>query len=204
MSIVSAVEPVPRRRAQLYRAVFESSPGSVLLLNDERRAIDGNRAARSFLGISRADLIGKTLDEFAAPEVRRGLERAWARLLKDGSLRGALPLELPNGLRRTVLFEAIGSVTEGTQVFMFRKGDRPRRASELVVQESEHVPNLTARERQVLTLLARGSSAEAIAEEAVLSPETVRTHARNARQKLGAKTRSHAVALAILAGEIDP
>jgi DNA-binding CsgD family transcriptional regulator len=56
----------------------------------------------------------------------------------------------------------------------------------------------------VLTLLARGSSAEAIAEEAVLSPETVRTHARNARQKLGAKTRSHAVALAILAGEIDP
>ncbi|MEA2468959.1 MAG: formate hydrogenlyase transcriptional activator [Thermoleophilaceae bacterium] len=201
---MSAAQPVPGRRAQLYRAVFESSAGPVLLLDDERRAIDGNRAARGFLGISRTDLAGRALDEFAAPEVRPGLERAWALLLKDGSLRGVLPLELSNGLRRTVVFEALAAVSPGCHVFTFRKGEGSRRATEMLVHDSQQVPSLTARERQVLTLLARGSSAEAIAEVAVLSPETVRTHARNARQKLGAKTRSHAVALAILAGEIDP
>jgi DNA-binding CsgD family transcriptional regulator len=38
----------------------------------------------------------------------------------------------------------------------------------------------------------------------VLSPETIRTHIRNAREKLGASTRVEAVTMALLAGEIRP
>jgi DNA-binding CsgD family transcriptional regulator len=37
----------------------------------------------------------------------------------------------------------------------------------------------------------------------VLSPETVRTHIRNAREKLGASTRVEAVTMALLAREIQ-
>jgi DNA-binding CsgD family transcriptional regulator len=61
---------------------------------------------------------------------------------------------------------------------------------------------LTQRESQVLRLLAQGRSGSQIAEELVLSPETVRSHVRNAMSKLGATTRSHAVALALQNGEI--
>jgi DNA-binding CsgD family transcriptional regulator len=63
-------------------------------------------------------------------------------------------------------------------------------------------PSLTQRERQVLSLLATGRSGAQIAAELVLSPATVRTHIRNAMSKLGATTRSHAVALALQRGEI--
>jgi DNA-binding CsgD family transcriptional regulator len=63
-------------------------------------------------------------------------------------------------------------------------------------------PVLTERERQVLSMLAEGQSGAQIAAELVLSPETVRTHVRNAMSKLGATTRSHAVALALQRGEI--
>ena len=49
---------------------------------------------------------------------------------------------------------------------------------------------LSAREREVLGMLAEGLSGAAIAERLVLSPETVRTHVRNAMDKLGASTRS--------------
>lgn len=45
-------------------------------------------------------------------------------------------------------------------------------------------------------------SGAAIAERLVLSPETVRTHVRNAMDKLGASTRSQAVALAVEHGDI--
>jgi DNA-binding CsgD family transcriptional regulator len=62
--------------------------------------------------------------------------------------------------------------------------------------------SLTQREGQVLRLLAEGRSGSQIADELVLSPETVRTHVRNAMSKLGATTRSHAVALALQNGEI--
>lgn len=61
---------------------------------------------------------------------------------------------------------------------------------------------LSGRETEVLQYLAEGLSGAAIAERLVLSPETVRTHVRNAMQKLGASTRSQAVALALESGLI--
>ena len=61
---------------------------------------------------------------------------------------------------------------------------------------------LTKRERQILGHLAEGMSGAQIAARLVLSPETVRTHIRNAMGKLGASTRSQAVALALQSREI--
>jgi DNA-binding CsgD family transcriptional regulator len=64
-------------------------------------------------------------------------------------------------------------------------------------------PPLTRREREILGLLAEGMSGAQIAGKLVLSPETVRTHVRNAMAKLGASTRSQAVALALQRDEIS-
>ena len=58
-------------------------------------------------------------------------------------------------------------------------------------------PTLTNRELQVLRLLADGLSHEAIAQRLEIGSETVRTHARKAAGRLGAKTRTQAVASAI-------
>jgi DNA-binding CsgD family transcriptional regulator len=63
---------------------------------------------------------------------------------------------------------------------------------------------LSTREREILGLLAGGVSGAQIAESLVLSPETVRTHIRNAMAKLGASSRAQAVALAVKRHEIEP
>lgn len=62
---------------------------------------------------------------------------------------------------------------------------------------------LTGREVEVLQLLSRGYSGVEAAKQLWLSPETVRTHIRNAMSKLGAKTRVHAIVLAMISGQID-
>jgi DNA-binding CsgD family transcriptional regulator len=62
---------------------------------------------------------------------------------------------------------------------------------------------LSAREKEVLSLLSQGLTGVEIAERLYLSPETVRTHVRNAMTKLNASTRAHAIALAIKDGEIS-
>lgn len=62
---------------------------------------------------------------------------------------------------------------------------------------------LTAREVDVLTLLAEGLSHEAIGGRLEIASETVRTHARKAADRLGAKTRTQAVATAIRLGLIS-
>jgi DNA-binding NarL/FixJ family response regulator len=56
---------------------------------------------------------------------------------------------------------------------------------------------LSPRESEILDLLADGLNGHAIAEHLFLSPETVRTHVRNATTKLGARTRVQAVALVV-------
>lgn len=59
---------------------------------------------------------------------------------------------------------------------------------------------LSQREREVVALLADGLSGEEIAERLTLSPETVRTHVRNAQRKLGARSRAQLVAMSLRRG----
>jgi DNA-binding NarL/FixJ family response regulator len=61
---------------------------------------------------------------------------------------------------------------------------------------------LTEREREVLELLAAGLRLEVIALRLGIGLETVRTHVRNASERLGAANRTQAVAIAIRRGLI--
>jgi DNA-binding CsgD family transcriptional regulator len=62
-------------------------------------------------------------------------------------------------------------------------------------RQQARIAQLSPREHEILGLLSEGLAGQAIARRLFLSPETVRTHIRNATRKLGAKTRVHAVAL---------
>jgi DNA-binding NarL/FixJ family response regulator len=56
---------------------------------------------------------------------------------------------------------------------------------------------LTRRQREILQLLANGESTTVAARELGLSEETVKTHTKNAVGRLGARNRTHAVAIAL-------
>jgi len=83
-------------------------------------------------------------------------------------------------------------------------GSPPVTPSELVSPKAtERLPALSTREREILGLLANGFSNPEIASRLFISPETVRTHVRNAMTKLEADTRTQAVALALRYALID-
>ena len=56
---------------------------------------------------------------------------------------------------------------------------------------------ITKRQREILQLLADGESTTVAARRLGLSEEAVKTHMKNALARLGAKNRSHAVAIAL-------
>ncbi|HKJ36760.1 MAG TPA: response regulator transcription factor [Solirubrobacterales bacterium] len=62
---------------------------------------------------------------------------------------------------------------------------------------------LTRRQREVLQLFADGLGASAIAQRLGLSEQTVRTHAKAGITRIGARDRSHAVALAMRGSLIE-
>ena len=62
---------------------------------------------------------------------------------------------------------------------------------------------LTAREREILQLLADGMSNADVAAKLFISQETVKSHVRHILTKLEADTRTHAVAIALREAIID-
>jgi two-component system nitrate/nitrite response regulator NarL len=64
-------------------------------------------------------------------------------------------------------------------------------------------PVLSAREREVLGMIAEGSSIPAIAKQLFLAPSTVKTHVQRLYEKLGVGDRAAAVAEAMRRGLLD-
>lgn len=99
------------------------------------------------------------------------------------------------------LFRAIGQVAEGLgalspeitgKVMQTVATSRPGPASQ----------SITARELEVLSLIARGATTAEIAQQLVISASTVKTHVRNIFRKLKAGNRAEAVARAVALGLI--
>ena len=93
-------------------------------------------------------------------------------------------------------------------------GDASRRLIEAFVQQSgrahgdgendARLKELTAREREVLTLVGQGLSNSEIAQRLVLSPLTAKTHVAHMFMKLAARDRAQLVVLAYETGLVIP
>jgi DNA-binding NarL/FixJ family response regulator len=103
----------------------------------------------------------------------------------DAGARGFVLKEAP----LPDLVRAIEMVAEGALYV------DPALASLLI--DSGHGEKLTPREREVLRLIAAGLGNEEIGTRLFISPQTVRTHVGKAMQKLDARSRTEAVALAL-------
>jgi DNA-binding NarL/FixJ family response regulator len=64
-------------------------------------------------------------------------------------------------------------------------------------------PHITTRELEVLRLLAEGKTQQDIASDLFISPHTVATHIQRLLEKLGARSRAEAVALAYRLGLVS-
>lgn len=72
------------------------------------------------------------------------------------------------------------------------------------IRRAPALDTLTAREREVVTLVAEGLSNEEIADKLYMSISTAKTHATRAMTKLGARDRSQLVVFAYESGLVRP
>ncbi|WP_371525588.1 response regulator transcription factor [Streptomyces sp. NBC_01283] len=98
--------------------------------------------------------------------------------------------ELVHVIRTVVEVDAVVAPVAARRFLQVTAGDRSR----MLAQNKES--RLTPREEQVLLLLAEGFSNGEIAKKLSISNATVRTHVHNVLGKLGARSRSQAVAIA--------
>src|SRR3954465_14468712 len=144
-----------------------------------------NDAALRAMRRSREDVIGRRLGFTTPGEHHPELEQIWERFKRDRHIVVAWEFSLPDGSPLAVDVVGMADTPE------------PGRYLTVYVSRPRAGGRLSPREREVTGLLARGLSGEQIAERLFLSPETVRTHIRNAMERMHAHTRAQLVALAL-------
>ena len=111
------------------------------------------------------------------------------------ALKAGARAYLLKGLLRKELLETIRAVHAG----------KKRISPEVAAQLADHVADdtLTAREIEVLRLIAAGDANKLIANQLSITEETVKSHVGNILSKLGANDRTHAVTIGLKRGIIE-
>jgi DNA-binding NarL/FixJ family response regulator len=109
-------------------------------------------------------------------------------------LKGADQAEIVRAVAAVAGGEAIFGAAVATRILEFFAAPHPSRAPEAVF------PQLTAREHEVLDLIAAGRSNSELAGLLFLSPKTVRNHVSNIFAKLQVADRAQAIVVARDAG----
>jgi DNA-binding NarL/FixJ family response regulator len=145
------------------------------------------------VGVDVGEVVGKLRGELKAPIVVFTSDGG-ARLLSE-----ALKAGVKGYVRKDSPSEDLVRAIEAARVGEFYVD--PGLSSTIVLDEGDRT--LSARQREILQMLADGMQTDAVAQKLGLSTETVRTHTKRILAKLDASTRTQAVAIGIRHGLIE-
>ena len=186
---------------------------ALIVVDDECTCVQASLGACRMLGVSRERVLGRRLVELLEPGSRERLEYVWRAFRAGGGHAGPFAVDSPAASVSELSVSVTPSVLPSRHLVVLepapvRSADEVSDGLAIVddpgaVRARRRPTGPTPRECQVLDLLAEGATDEQIASQLELSPATVQTHVRNAKAKLGARTRAQAVALALRRGLIS-
>jgi DNA-binding NarL/FixJ family response regulator len=175
-------------------ALARSHRADVVLMDIRMPDLDGIEAAEMITADE--DLAGVRVLVLTTFELDQNVLRA-LRAGASGFLgKGASPAELLGGIRTVAAGEALLS-PRATQALISQYLTTPEPG---FTPPTPSLALLTARERELVGLVARGLSNDQIASDLFLSPLTVKTHVNRAMMKLHARDRAQLVVLAFQSG----
>jgi DNA-binding CsgD family transcriptional regulator len=167
----------------------------MVLVDDRRRLVDANAAYIKLLGYERRAIIGRPIYRYVADGPLLS-PSAWKSALKAGQFSGHGELLCADGSQASVQWAATTEVVTGRRLTLVvalstsRWGPRFRRT----VGGPGEPGKLSARECEIVGLVALGHTGPEIADQLQIAHHTVRTHVRNAMTKTDARSRAHLVA----------
>ncbi len=114
------VERGPQELELLFRAIVYHPSAPILITDNDRNYRDASVGASKLLGLPRDKIIGRRMDEFAAPSFKPQISQLWRAFLEHGEQKGLLQLASADGKLREVEYTAKGNVLPVRHVFVLR------------------------------------------------------------------------------------
>jgi PAS domain S-box-containing protein len=171
------------------------------LVDEGRCIVDVNGAYIRLLGRGRTEVVGHHVREFVEGGPRLSAEE-WAAALARRRFSGDVEMLRKGGGTVTVHWGATTEVVTGRRLVLLVALSTSRRggADGHGREQSPEGGSLSDREREIVRLVALGSTGPEIADELQISHHTVRSHVRNSMDRLGARSRAHLVAKVLAEG----
>ncbi len=96
-----------QQREHQWKALFDHALDAIAIADDEGRYIEVNPAACKLFGVSKEELLGSTIADFAAPEF--DFTQAWQQFYEQGQMLGEFTLYCPDGTVRETEFAAVAN-----------------------------------------------------------------------------------------------
>lgn len=114
------LETGPRELELLFRAIVFHPTVPILIADNERKYREASVGAGKLLGLSRDNIIGRSIDDFTAPGFKPRISELWSAFLGQGEQVGTLRLAGPDGTHRDVEYTAKGNVLPVRHLLVLR------------------------------------------------------------------------------------
>ncbi len=206
------------------RDLFNRTTDGVFAVSQEQRIVFWNSACSHLFGLSAEEAVGKSCSEIIGGNTPVGqpfCQKACSVMdLAEGSTcPKAFPLQVRDRAGRdlmlsvTIILVPFRQDSQWARVHLLHRGAAVDALENLCYPAQEHtcravdsgngssaahpgISPLSARQRQVLKLMAEGHSAPVISDLLQIRPVTVRNHIQHIQEKLGVHSQMEAVAYA--------
>ena len=114
------LENGPRELESLFRAIVFHPSVPTFIADNDRNYLEASAGAGRLLGLSRDEIIGQKLDDFADPDFKPRISELWRSFLGQGEQEGTLVLAGPDGTRWEVEYAAKGNVLPVRHLLLLR------------------------------------------------------------------------------------
>jgi formate hydrogenlyase transcriptional activator len=132
------LENGPKQLELLFRAIVYHPSAPILIADNHRHSRDASSGAGRLLGLSRAKIIGRCLDDFIDPTFKPHLSELWQAFLQRGEQEGTLRLVGPNGKPMELEYSAKKNLLPVRHLVVLR--DKPAPDGKKTKSESAETP----------------------------------------------------------------
>jgi PAS domain S-box-containing protein len=135
------LENGPRELELLFRAIVYHPSVPILITDNDRNYRDASAGAGKMLGLSRDEIIGHRMDDFADPSFKPQISELWRSFLGQGEQEGTLRLAGPDGTLWEVEYTAKGNVLPVRHLLVLRDKTSSAQTEGLAEADPEQIPS---------------------------------------------------------------